>query len=324
MSSFRALVCITTCQRVQYLRRYLPHYARFAVDDPRFSLLVSLDGPDSATQRFCEEWAVPLLHSEEREGVGISKNRVLDRFGDFDHYFFIDDDVELLDSAVFGDHVELALADDIHHFSLFEHGGIRKPTGTSRVAGRVVSHGLFGGGCFNYFTGDGLRRVGGWHPLFARYRRGGHTEHSYRFFRAGLAPAPFNVIDDLTTSCIWHSPPVVTRLEGVRFDEDQLSSYERELIDQQLTHYPVVTLAPYELNIGELIPPRRLAAALDAGERYPLVSRSERRHCRSGLHIGRLRRESTGRRRASALLAAAWNWPGNPELRHTVKTALKQ
>jgi hypothetical protein len=37
--------------------------------------------------------------------------------------------------------------------------------------------------------------VGGWHPSFARYRRWGHTEHSCRFVRAGLAPPPFNVAE---------------------------------------------------------------------------------------------------------------------------------
>lgn len=323
-TAYRGLICITTCQRLAYLRRYLPHFARAVVEDPRYSLLVSLDGSEDETVEFCRQWEVPLLYSDRREGVGLAKNRVLERFPDFDYYFFLDDDVELLDASVFSRHVEMATTSGIHHFSLFERGGLRKPTGTSSVAGHTVLHGMYGGGCFNFFTGDGLRRVGGWHPLFARYRRGGHTEHSYRFYRAGLAPAPFNVIADLTTSCIWHSPPMVTRIQELTFDEDQLSEPERALIDEGLRHYPVQTLSPYTFATSTLAAPRRLAGTLDGGERYPLVDARERRQCRSSHHLGRSRRASTAGGRASELVAAAWNWPANPELKHSVKTLLKR
>ena len=142
---YRALVCVTTCQRLRYLRRYLPHFARFCADDPRFSLLVSLDGDEADTRRFCEEWEVPLLYSDQREGVGISKNRVLERFPDFDYYFFLEDDVELVDGRVFPAHVELSQASGIHHFTLFERGGVRKVTAQSTAAGHRIVHGLYGG-----------------------------------------------------------------------------------------------------------------------------------------------------------------------------------
>ena len=208
MSMYRALVCVTTCRRAGYLRRYLPHLAAFCARDPRFSLLVSLDGPDEETLRFCEQWEIPLLHSERREGVGISKNRALESFPGFDYYFFLEDDVELIDGAVFPAHVELAQASEIHHFSLFSRRKLRAYTEHSTIAGRDVAHGESGSASFNFFTREGLERVGGWHPRFAEYRRWGHTEHSWRFVRAGLAPAPFNVASELTESCIWHIPPV--------------------------------------------------------------------------------------------------------------------
>ena len=139
---YRALVCVTSCRRLRYLRRYLPHFARFCADDPRFSLLVSLDGNEADTRRFCEQWEVPLLYSDEREGVGVSKNRALKRFPDFDYYFFLEDDVELIDERVFPTHVELSRASAIHHFTLFQRGGVRKVRTQSTVAGHQLLHRL--------------------------------------------------------------------------------------------------------------------------------------------------------------------------------------
>jgi len=319
---YRALVCITTCERPGYLRRYLPHFARACMEDPRLSLLVSLDGADEETRRFCDEWRVPLLHSEEREGVGLSKNRVLERFPDFDYYFFVEDDVELLDGSIFPVHVELARASAIHHFSLFARRRIRDYERHTTVDGRRIAHGPFGSASFNFFTAEGLRQVGGWHPLFAQYRRWGHTEHSYRFLRAGLAPAPFNVVEDLTEACIWHIPPAVTRPNLLPADADEIVAPERELIDRELVHVPLQTISPYGFNGVPFGEPERLAATLEAGERYPLVGGRERRRCRSDYRLWQYRSSTAAPRRAAALLAAAWEWPGNPRLRHTVKLAL--
>jgi hypothetical protein len=322
-SNYRALVCITTCERPNFLRRYLPHFARFCAEDPRFSLLVSADGTEAETMRFCEEWQVPLLRSSQREGVGISKNRVLERFPDFDYYFFVEDDVELIDASVFPAHVELAQASEIHHFSLFSERRLGKLAGESTIAGHRVAHSFVGSARFNFFTAEGLRQVGGWHPRFAEYRRWGHTEHSYRFYNAGLAPAPFNVATELSHACIWHLHPSVTQL-SLAGDEEHIVAPERELIDQKLRHVPLQTFSPYELNgvpFGSL---DRLAATLDGGERYPLVEKGERRHCRSDYQLWRYRWAESRRRRAATLLAAAWQWPSNPILRRTVKMALRR
>lgn len=318
---YRALVCVTTCERAAYLRRYLPHFAEFCARDPRFSLLVSLDGADEETRRFCEEWRVPLLHSEQREGVGLSKNRVLERFPDFDYYFFVEDDVELVDGSVFPAHVALARTSGIHHFSLFSRRRIRDYR-EADVAGHRVAHGLHGSASFNFFTATGLDQVGGWHPRFAEYRRWGHTEHSYRFYRAGLAPAPFNVAVDLVDTCIWHIPPSVVRPDLLPVDRDEMSPPERELMDRELRHVPITTLSPYRFNdvlFGEL---DRLAATLDGDDRYPLVPSGERRHCHSDYQLWRYRTLTSAPRRLGALLAAAWQWPGNPRLRRTIREAI--
>jgi len=219
--------------------------------------------------------------------------------------------------------VELAQASDIHHFSLFSERRIGKPAGESTIAGRRVAHSFVGSARFNFFTAEGLRQVGGWHPRFAEYRRWGHTEHSYRFYNAGLAPAPFNVATELSYACIWHLHPSVTPL-SLAGDEEHVVAPERELIDQKLRHVPLQTFSPYEFNgvpFGEL---DRLAATLDGDERYPLVEAGERRHCRSDYQLWRYRWTRSRRRRAAALLAAAWQWPSNPILRRTVKMALRR
>jgi Glycosyl transferase family 2 len=322
-SRYRALICVTTCERPGYLRRYLPHFARFCAGDPRFSLVVSLDGSDPETERFCDEWEIPLIRSEEREGVGISKNRALEHFPDFDYYFFIEDDVELIDGSVFPSHVELARASGIHHFSLCSRRRIGTYEDESTVAGYHVAHGFVGGGIFNFFTGTGLRQVGGWHPRFAEFRRWGHTEHSYRFFRAGLTPAPFNVAKELVDTCVWHLHPSVTQI-SLPADADQLVAPERELIDLELRHVPPQTLSPYHFNGVPFGSVGKLAATLDAGERYPLVAAKERRRCRSDHAVGRFRGGVPSPGHLGYLLAAAWWWPRNPKLRGAVKLALKK
>jgi hypothetical protein len=319
---YRALVCITTCERPHYLRRYLPHFARFCAEDRRFALLVALDGPDAESERFCAEWEVPLVRSEEREGVGISKNRALEAFPDHDYYFFLEDDVELVEGSVFPAHVEIARASGIHHLSLFAPRRLRGRTGESAAAGHRILHGSVGSARFNFFTGEGLRQVGGWHPRFAEYRRWGHTEHSYRFLHAGLAPAPFNLAADLSETCIWHFPPPVTQPSLLPADADGIVAPERELIEQRLRHVPVRTLSPYRVERAELPPPLRLAATLDAGGRYPLIVGPERRHCRSDYQLWRYRTVAPAPRRAGALLAAAWQWPRNPRLKRTIREAL--
>src|SRR4051812_45090769 len=119
MTPYRALIAITTCRRLEYLRSYLPHFAAFCAGDPHFDLVVAIDGTEEDTLAFCEDWSIAAVYSDEREGVGLSKNRVLRCFGDYDYYFFVEDDVELLDGAVFPAHVDVARASGIHHLSLF-------------------------------------------------------------------------------------------------------------------------------------------------------------------------------------------------------------
>lgn len=315
---YRALLCVTACARLPWLRCYLPLLAAFTARDERFHLVVALDGDDPGYRDFCRRWEVPLVWSEAREGVGLSRNRVLERHPDYDHYLFLEDDVELVDGSALPTLVAVARAAGIHHLSLFEAGGLRKPVGHSTVLGLRVDHGLFGGGHLSFYTREALERVGGWHPRFATWRRWGHTEHSWRVHRAGLAPAPFNVVEELTGSFVWHYPPAVSTADALPRDEDQLVAPERELLEDGPLHVPVTTRAPHH---GNGIPPgvpRRLAALVEPGERYPLADGREHRRCRSGYHLWRAGR-AAGAGRAAELVRAALAWPGNPGLRRHLR-----
>lgn len=321
-TAYRALVCITTCRRFGNLLRYLPHYAAFCRDDSRFHLLISLDGTEDPYLRFCEEWRIPLVYSDRREGVGLSKNRVLERYSEYDYYFFIEDDVELMDGRAFPLHPELHEASGIHHFSLFERGGVRGVTGASEIAGHRVVHGRYGGAPFNFFTRQGLERVGGWHPIFAEYKRWGHTEHSHRFPLADLAPAAFNVAEDLSDCFMWHVPPAVTRVEGIPADEDQIALPERELMAECLPFVPLQTLSPHHSNgVSMELGSERLAGVLDAGDRYPLVRGAERRRCWSDYHLWRFKTGGDAWGRIGSLVSALQS-PGNPSLRHLARKGL--
>lgn len=183
-----ALICITTANRCSALRRFIWEFAAFCARHKNFDLLVSLDGNDESTISFCKKFGIPLLYSDEREGVGISKNRVLRRFPDYDHYFFIEDDVGLIDETIFEKHITVARELGLHHLSLFPPERLPEEVielySPSRF--RVICAN-WGSAQFNYFSREGIEVVGGFHPEFAKYRRFGHTEHSYRFVNAGLA-----------------------------------------------------------------------------------------------------------------------------------------
>lgn len=319
-ASWRALIAFTTSNRARYTLRCLPQLARLTVGDPRLSLVLALDGDDADTREMCSQWSVPMVYSDEREGVGLSKNRVLTLYPDYDYYFFLEDDVEPTDGSVFARHVEMMQEADIHHMSLFTDARSYVPVSETRVAGGLICHYNYGGAQFNAFTRAGLERVGGWHPLFAEYRRWGHVEHSYRFPRNDLAPAPFNVIADLMDSCICHVPPAVTQWVGLAsLEADGLSAPERALMDQELTHVPLQTLGAYHTNALTPGPLTTLASAFTGRGRYPLLDGSERRQAYADYYVWRA--ETTSRRSFRIglfTLAFVLNPRGVP-LRHAMK-----
>jgi hypothetical protein len=318
----RALIAFLTCNRALHLKRYASHYLAHCRRDRNFDFLISLDGRDEASVRFCDDLGVPLLSSEEREGVGLSKNRVLARFGHYDYFFFIEDDAELLDGSVFREHIRVAEAASLHHLTLMERGEARGVSRQERVLGHRVLFARYGGAQFSFFTRQGLDAVGGWHPLFASYRRFGHTEHSCRFVNRGLAETPFVLVESLSDCLLWHYPPSVTPPHaGKTNPESELALAEEELMARRLTFFPVTTLSPFHYN-GHPLDGSRANWAATLPERYPLLRGGERRRAWADYHAAIARRR-TGIGSWASLLAAAICEPDNSQLRYILKVRLR-
>ena len=183
---------------------------------------------------------VSCVVADYPEGVGVSKNRVINLIAGYDYYFFIDDDTLVLSSRLFSEHLKLHLETGIHHFSLHHPQRLLDEIATSTTSGGIIRHAMYGGAAVNFFTRHALQVVGGWHPLFAKSRRGGHTEHSYRIYRAQLSPAPFNLVDGLVDSCIWNDPTSVigAGYSGFTVGENKLFDLENSLIEANIKWMP--------------------------------------------------------------------------------------
>jgi len=239
------LICINTYKSPDLVKAFVWDYINFAQADPEYDFVVSLDGADSETIEYCKTHKIPLLYSDSNEGVGISKNRVIESFKDYDYYFFIEDDIELLNPEVFDIHIKLSQELDIPHFSLFEARRIRNQKNVLEHDGYHIIQAMYGGAPFNFFSKKGLDIVGGFHTHFAQFKRFGHTEHTYRFVHNGLSEYPFQLIEECLEGYFrWNDP--ISRIKiSVEVSENRLFVDEEELIAQKLKFFPVETLCAY-------------------------------------------------------------------------------
>ncbi len=248
------LVCMTTCSRPELVGTNLPALIASAREAGDSDVLLAIDGiaehGNPETLDLALGLGVPCVTSDRAEGVGVSKNRVLSLLGGYSYYFFIDDDTEVQSSRAITTHIALHEETGIHHFSLQNPERLLEELNpTTTDSGFVIRHAKFGGGAFNFFTRTALATVGGWHSSFARLRRGGHTEHSYRVFRAGLCPSPFNVVEELMATCRWTDPPSVVSIGQLKqpIAGNHLFELENDLIAQSLTWEPFEAESPGRL-----------------------------------------------------------------------------
>ncbi len=245
----KSLICINTCSRPDQIKAYVYDFIKFCQENEGYDFVISLDGKDQEVIRFCEFFKIPLIYSEEREGVGISKNRVIELKKDYDFYFFLEDDVELINGSVFDVSVDVAKKENIYHMNLDEK---RRYFGNKKVEnkdGVNIGYYDYGSASFNFFTRKGIGLVGGFHEEFAKYRRFGHTEHTYRFVNTGLHKRAFIVLEDYFEDYfVWHNPPSVTSPKGFAVTENRLAQVEQNLIDQKLTFFPIKTISKYHFN----------------------------------------------------------------------------
>lgn len=273
-----SLVCITTCNRLKEVKKYIWDYISFCNTNEDFDFLLSLDGNNEEYIMFCDKYQIPLLYSDEREGVGLSKNRVIKQFPEYDFYFFIEDDIELIKQTIFNDYInasEIFKLEHLNHFGLsaYKHNFINTIEKNNL---HLVSKNA-GGGYFNFFTKAGLDMVGGFHPIFSKYKRFGHTEHTLRYVNTGLQKYSFNSILECQKDLLIHFPPHVTPIDNIDF-VDNISTIEKEIIDQKLKHFPLQTISSYHYNCKNMKFNNHVTEFLLRNKRkYPLTKGRERR-----------------------------------------------
>lgn len=244
----KTLICINTCKRASAIKAMIWDYVDFVKSNEDFDFLVSLDGNDTETISYCKKFNIPLIYSEANEGVGLSKNRVLTSFPDYDYYFFIEDDVELLNPDIFKIHIDLAQKTNLPHFSLFPRERIRVEKARTSIEEYTIIHSMYGSAQVNFFTQEGIQKVGGFHDEFSKYKRFGHTEHTYRFMHAGLSKYPFNIINECIDGFFgWNDPRSVTQI-NVQTTENRLFQGEEELINEKLVYYPINTASKFHIT----------------------------------------------------------------------------
>ncbi len=251
----KTLIVITTASRDLAIKSFIWDYVKFIKDNDNYELLISLDGKDKKTIDYCKKYNLPLLYSEEQEGVGLSKNRVLAHYPMFDYYFFIEDDVELLNSNIFNIYIDLSNKLNLYHMSLFDESRIIEKKSITEIDNFKIIHSMYGSAQVNFFTKFAIEKVGGFHTEFAKYKRFGHTEHTYRFVNNGLTEYPFNIVENCLYGYFkWHEPLSVTKVKVKNNNKNRLSDIENELLTKKIKYFPITTLSNYQvINEGKQI-----------------------------------------------------------------------
>jgi hypothetical protein len=313
------LICVTSCNRLTMVRRILPSYIDFCNRNKDFHLLLALDGKNKAYEDFCADYQIPLLWSDEREGVGLSKNRVLSQFPDYNYYFFIEDDVELLDETVFSKHLQLFNDTGISHFIITNP---RKIIRQEVLKNDIIIQAEHGSSHFAFYCAPALKLVGGWHTAFSKYKRFGHTEHTYRFYFQQLTPAPFNVIEKCKEAIIIHAPPPVT-YSNISNNEDELIDEEQAMIDHKQDYFPLTTLSPFHYN---QIPFGFNGTVEDVlkqnSSRYPLLRGREKLKAMSDYYFHLYLCDGGGIKKNRYFMGALLLNPLNALIKHRIKQLL--
>jgi hypothetical protein len=316
----RKLITITTCNRLFEVKKYVWEYVQLVNREAEFDFVLALDGYNQEYIDFAEEFQLPLIYSDEREGVGLSKNRVLTQFPDYAYYFFLDDDIELLNPALFKQCVTLLSSEKYHHLC---GNHTHTETFSGQLSGFEVTHSRTGGGYFTCYTQQGIQTVGGFHTLFAQYKRYGHSEHSYRFMHSGLQPSPFIFFREGLRALLIHSPESVTPHTEHAFNQHEWVKEEQELIQSKSSYFPLQTLSPYHFNNKPLGYNQTVADFLAAHpQKYPLTKGKERRIALAEHYALRISKSTGVFQKIGLFLKSFWYYPTNVALKHYIKTQL--
>ena len=319
----KTLICITTCNRLAYIKRYIWGYIDLCNKVNSFDFILSHDGFNQSYIDFCDEFDIPLIYSNDREGVGLSKNRVLKLFPNYNYYFFIEDDIEILDKYFFDLHINVSNIHNLPHLVCTSPRNIEK---ILKCDGYNLYFAKYGGATSCFFKGEELKKIGGWHPTFAKYRRFGHTEHTYRFYNASLLPAPFVVINKARLFMIAHSPPSVSNVDNVEINmETHLLKEEEILINEKLIFFPVTTLSEFFFNDYSMSFNKKVDEFLRKNNRkYPFTKGRERRIALAEHYFLRIRTTNNIVKKIFFFLKSILYNPINLPFKHFIKTNLNR
>lgn len=314
-----SLICITTCNRLEEIKKFIFPIIDFCNHNDKYDFLLSLDGNNADYQSFSNQFNIPLLYSDCREGVGLAKNRVLKQFPGYDYYFFLEDDIELLNPGVFDNHIDFSKTCNTPHLSYTVFG----ESTTLIVQERWhVLQGYHSGAQFSFFEAKALFKVGGWNTLFAKYKRFGHTEHSYRFYNSNLQPFPFIALKSTFSDFILHDPPHVTILAD---DKDfDYHPEEIELIKAKIKFTPVKIISPYHFNGYNMGYNTFIAEFLSKNKRrYPLTKGKNRCIALAEFNFGRFERELNIFNKIKYFLLSLFHYPFSAPMKHFMKANLR-
>lgn len=315
----KSLICVTTCNRLSEVKKYIWDYITFCNKNNDFDFLLALDGNNKEYLDFCNQYQIPLLYSDEREGVGLSKNRVLKQFPDYDYCFFIDDDVELISPIVFNKFIELSNKTKYHNLTLTP---LKKVFIKENRYSTIIEKGFYGGGYFNFYTKQGLATIGGWNILFSKYKRYGHSEHSFRFYHSGLSDYPLISLVSCLHNVILHDPPHVTNFKtNLENSINELIPEEEELIKQKTTYFPITTISVFYFNGFNMnYNPTVDEFLLKNKRKYPLTNGKERRIALAEHYFLRIRTTKKSFKKILFFLFSIFYCPTNNPFKHAVKS----
>lgn len=318
--SKKFLITITTCNRLSEVKKYIWDYLRFVNSDSQFDFVLALDGNNQEYIEFAHTYDIPLIYSDEREGVGLSKNRVLTQFPNYGFYFFLDDDIELLNPMIFETCISLMKDQGYHHLC---GNHIKSQTFKGKLNGLSVTYSLTGGGYFTGYSNEGIKTVGGFHTKFAQFQRYGHSEHSYRFLHSGLQKSPFIFFEEGLDSVIIHSPASVTTHLPEDTNKNEWVKEEQELIDNKMTFFPLETISPFHFNYKSLGFNQKVADfLLSHPQKYPLTKGKDRKIALAEHYALQIQKTKGIFQKIALLLKSAWYSPTNVALKHYIKTQL--
>jgi hypothetical protein len=320
----KALICINSCNRIEEIKKYIWDYLNFCNYNTKFDFILALDGNNNEYISFCDKYSIPLIYSDEREGVGISKNRVLKQFPEYDYYFFIEDDIELIDASIFQYFIDLHNATGYHHFC---NNHIKSLVFKENVQSlnANLTHSMSGGAQFAFYSKIGIEKVGGWHTTFSKYKRFGHTEHSYRFVHTEMQKYPF--IFDLelySNSFLVHNPPAVTQ-SNFETNVNELIEEEQELIDHKSTFFPIQTISNLHYNGASLGFNKKVDLFLRQNrKKYPLTQGKKRRASIGEYYALKLYSNSSFIKKSYFFICSLVYFPLNNPLKHFIKERFKR